>query len=202
VLAANALAITGQGTVLGSGLGSGGNQPRRDRADARGSGRFGCRGYGPRAFGPFANNRRRGREFVSHRCPHRPVAGGGQRLGCRVDSTIHGAKSATRKLRGRRLIFPEELAPVQPDAPVPPLSTKAEIPWREIVAVERAETERLRLAVERAEQTIANAIEAQALEDLRNQYADALELLREAQDAEMAWIMRLRDEDDFLLLAA
>ncbi len=109
---------------------------------------------------------------------------------------LHGRER--RRIRGRRIIFPDELDPVPEIVPVPP---KPSIPWQAIVAEERAATARIEQAIARVETGFAEAKQKKALDRLRTAHSEAVAELREAERAERAWIERLHEEDELLLLA-
>jgi multidrug efflux pump subunit AcrA (membrane-fusion protein) len=106
-------------------------------------------------------------------------------------------------VRGKRIIFPDE---IQPDA-----VEEEKAPEQPIVvvigaekALERVNTARREVARLDAElaKLAADTKRKAALSALQLQYADAVTALEQAQEAERAIIKRMRDDEDFWMLAA
>lgn len=116
---------------------------------------------------------------------------------------LHGRRIRTR---GKRVYFPDELDLIaEPEVvaarlarvAVPELPSLTEIAGK-IEEAKRAAQELLeRIARERRERAKQAALQA-----LADQFEIVLDQLEAAKASELAWIMRLRDDDDFFLLVA
>lgn len=111
---------------------------------------------------------------------------------------LHG-----RKLRGKRVYFPDELDPI----------IAPEVVQAAIAAVELPQIRELADKIEQAKRQaevlfakLAKEREAKARQQRLDALADQIELVVSEMEAtkarEQAWIARLRDEDDFFFLAA
>ena len=114
--------------------------------------------------------------------------------------TLHG-----RRTRGKRVLFPDEIDP-QPEAetiaPRPvviDLATPAKA-----VAEHRAQASELlaRIATVKRDRKAKKAERDAQIAALQDEYNGLAALIAESQEAERAYVARLRDEDEFLLLAA
>lgn len=115
---------------------------------------------------------------------------------------LHGRRVRTR---GKRVYFPDELDLIAEPEVVAAKLARVEVPElpslepiaAQIEEAKRAAQELLeRIARERKERAKQAALQA-----LADQFEIVLDQLEAAKASELAWIMRLRDDDDFFLLA-
>ena len=121
-------------------------------------------------------------------------------------TNLHGVKP--RKIRGKRIIFPEELDPpiVEIEIPKPIQNIGGELAAVKQAVIEaQAARDQARRRIDAIERRrVADETERQrvALAAVRARLEAAEVALRYAEAVEAAWFARLRDEDDILLLAA
>lgn len=113
---------------------------------------------------------------------------------------LHGRRVRTR---GKRVYFPDEIDLIaEPEVVAARIRQIETLPSLEPIAAQIEEAKRAaqelleRIARERKERAKQAALQA-----LADQFEIVLDQLEAAKASELAWIMRLRDDDDFFLLA-
>ena len=113
---------------------------------------------------------------------------------------LHGRRV---RARGKRVYFPDEIDLIaEPEVVAARIRQIETLPSLEPIAAQIEEAKRAaqelleRIARERKERAKQAALQA-----LADQFEIVLDQLEAAKASELAWIMRLRDDDDFFLLA-
>lgn len=113
---------------------------------------------------------------------------------------LHGRRVRTR---GKRVYFQDEIDLIaEPEVVAARIRQIETLPSLEPIAAQIEEAKRAaqelleRIARERKERAKQAALQA-----LADQFEIVLDQLEAAKASELAWIMRLRDDDDFFLLA-
>lgn len=114
--------------------------------------------------------------------------------------SLHGRRVRTR---GKRVYFPDELDLIaEPEVIAARVAEVPVLPSLDGIAerIEQAKREAAAL-LERIAQERREAAKRSALQVLADRFEIALDELEAAKAAELAWIMRLRDDDNLFILA-